>query len=159
MDILLWILAALLVAIGIAGSVLPALPGAPLVFGGLLVAAWIDDFQKVGWLALVVLGLITAATLVVDWLATVMGAQRVGASRAAVIGAAVGTVLGLFLGLVGVIVGPFAGAVIGELASRRSLLRAGHVGLATLLGFLVGTVVKLALVFTMLGIFAAAYLL
>lgn len=158
-DTLLWILVAVLVAAGIAGAVLPALPGAPLVFAGLLVAAWIDDFQRVGAVTLTVLGLLAALTFVVDWLATVMGAQRVGASRTAVIGAVIGTVVGLPLGLAGVVLGPLVGAVAGELAAQRSVLRAGHVGLATFLGFLVGTVVKLGVICAMIGIFIVAYLL
>jgi uncharacterized protein YqgC (DUF456 family) len=156
---LLWLLAIALIAAGVAGAVLPALPGAPLVFAGLLIAAWIDDFQKVGWIALTVLGLLALATFVVDWLAAVMGAQRVGASRNAVIGAALGAVVGVFFGIPGIIVGPLVGAVAGELSAQGSVLRAGHVGLATLAGFLVGTVVKLALIFTMIGIFVVVYLL
>lgn len=150
-------LAVALVGVGIAGSVLPALPGVPLVFAGLLLAAWAGDFQQVGWMPLVVLGMLTAASFVIDLVATAAGAKRVGATRLAVVGAALGTLGGLFLGLPGLILGPFVGAVVGELISHGRMQQATRAGLATWMGLLFGTLAKLALVFTMLGVFALAY--
>ena len=155
----LWILAVLLVLAGIAGSVLPALPGVPLVFAGLLVGAWIDHFQKVGWFTLVVLGLLTLLSFVVDFLATSMGAKRVGASKWAVAGSALGTLAGLFFGIPGLILGPFLGAVAGELLARRGQRQAMRSGLGAWVGLLVGTAGKLALIFAMVGIFLTAYAL
>ena len=90
---------------------------------------------------------------------TALGAKRVGATRLAVIGAALGTVLGIFLGLPGLLLGPFAGAVIGELLSHGKIEQATRAGVATWIGLLFGTIAKLGLVFTMLGLFAAAYFL
>jgi hypothetical protein len=159
MTVLLWVLVVVLVVVGIAGTVLPALPGVPLVFVGLLLAAWIDGFAKVGWLPLVVLGLLTALSFVVDFAATALGAKRVGATKLAIAGAFVGTVIGIFLSLPGLILGPFVGAVAGELISNRDLSRAGKVGLGTWIGMVFGTAAKLALAFSMLGIFAAAWLI
>jgi uncharacterized protein YqgC (DUF456 family) len=159
MTVLLWLLVVVLVVLGIAGTVLPALPGVTLVFAGLLLAAWIDGFAKVGWLPLVVLGLLTALSFVVDFAATALGARRVGATKLAIVGAFVGTVAGFFLGLPGLILGPFVGATVGELISNRDLGRAGKVGLGTWIGMVFGTAAKLALVFSMLGIFAAAWLI
>lgn len=156
-SIVAWIVAVLLVAIGIAGSVLPALPGVPLVFAGLVVAAWADDFQRVGAVPLVVLALLVLLSFFIDFLATVLGARRVGATKLAIIGAAIGTVAGLFLGLPGLVLGPFAGAVIGELVSHGKVDQATRAGIATWIGLLFGTLAKLALVFTMLGLFAAAW--
>jgi uncharacterized protein YqgC (DUF456 family) len=159
MTVLLWVLVAVLVLLGIAGTVLPALPGVPLVFAGLLLAAWIDGFAKVGWVTLVILGLLTALSFVVDFAATALGAKRVGATRLAIAGAIVGTLAGFFLGLPGLILGPFVGATVGELVSNRDLGRAGKVGLGTWVGMVFGTAAKLALAFSMLGIFAAAWLI
>ncbi len=155
----LWLLVAVLVLLGIAGTVLPALPGVPLVFAGLLLAAWIDGFEKVGWLPLVILGLLTALSFVIDFAASALGAKRVGATKLAIVGALVGTVVGFFLGLPGLILGPFVGAAAGELVSNRDLARAGKVGLGTWIGMVFGTAAKLALAFSMLGIFAAAWLI
>jgi uncharacterized protein len=157
MEAITWILAVIMVALGIAGSVLPALPGVPLVFGGLVLAAWADDFQRVGPLPLVVLGLLVLVSFAIDFLATVLGAKRVGATKLALLGAAVGTVVGVFLGLPGLILGPFVGAVLGELASHGKVEQAARAGVATWIGLLFGTLAKLALIFTMLGVFAAAY--
>jgi len=156
-NVWIWILAAVLVLAGLAGAVLPALPGVPLVFAGLLAAAWADDFARVGVLTLVVLGLLTLLSFVIDFAATLLGAKRVGATRLAIVGAALGTVAGVFLGIPGLILGPFVGAVIGELLSHGEMQKAAKAGIATWMGLLFGTLAKLALVFTMLGVFAAAY--
>lgn len=157
MGVLLWVLAVILVLVGIAGTILPALPGAPLVGIGLVLAAWADRFEKVGWFPLVVIGILTVLTLVVDFLATMMGAKRVGASGLALFGAALGTVAGLFFGLPGVILGPFVGAVVGEYLARRNHEQAVKVGVGTWIGLLLGTAGKLALIFMMIGVFAFAY--
>jgi uncharacterized protein len=157
-EMLWWLLALLLVVVGIAGSVLPALPGVTLVFLGLLLAAWIGDFQQVGPFPLVVLGLLTLMSFVIDLAATALGAKRVGATKLAVVGAALGTLAGLFLGLPGLILGPFVGAVAGELMSHGQVQQATRAGIATWVGLLFGTLAKLALVFTMLGLFALAYI-
>jgi uncharacterized protein len=156
-DVLWLVLAAMLVCIGLAGAVLPALPGVPLVFSGLLLAAWAGDFARVSGLTLALLGLLTVLSFAIDFTATALGAKRVGATKLAVLGAALGTLAGLFLGLPGLLVGPFAGAVIGELVSHGKVEQATRAGLATWLGLLFGTLAKLALVFAMLGIFAVAY--
>lgn len=158
-SVLPLVIATLMVVAGVAGAVLPGLPGVPLVYAGLLVAAWADDFQRVGWVVLVLLGMLTALSFVIDLLAVSLGAKRVGATRLAVIGAAIGTFAGLLFGLPGLVLGPFFGAVIGELLSHGRAGQAGRVGFATWIGLLFGTLAKLALVFTMLGVFAAAWFL
>lgn len=155
----LWLVAGLLVAAGIVGAVLPLLPGAPLVFLGLLVGARIDGFQRVGVVTLVLLALLTLGSFAIELWAARHGARRVGASGLAVFGAVVGGVVGLFFSLPGVVLGPFLGAFAGEYLARRNLRQAGRAGLGTWLGLLLATAGRLAIVFTMLGIFAAVYLL
>lgn len=159
---LLYLIAVLLVLVGLAGTVLPALPGLPLVFGGLLLAAWAGGFEQVGLAVIVVLGVLTVLSLVVDFWATALGAKRVGASRLAILGAMLGTLGGLFLGPLGLLAGPFAGALAGELLHRRSVLHtdvghAARVGFGTWVGILFGTALKLGLAFAMLGLFALAW--
>lgn len=159
MDIFLYVVAALLVIVGIAGSILPALPGLPLVFGGLLLAAWTDDFQQVGWITLSVLFALTLLAMAIDLIASLLGTKRVGASGLAVLGAALGTVLGLFFGLIGLLLGPFVGALLGELIAGRGLQQAARAGIGAWIGFVVGTLAKLALAFSMLGVFTLSWLI
>jgi uncharacterized protein YqgC (DUF456 family) len=156
-DFWLWLLAFGLVVVGVAGTVLPALPGVPLVFAGMLLAAWIDDFQRIGYVTLAILAAIMAASIAIDFLAGIAGAKRYGASTKALAGAAIGTVVGLFFGLPGLALGPFLGALIGELAARRDVMAAGRVAFGTWVGMLIAIVIKLSLVFAMLGIFVFAY--
>lgn len=158
-EIVLYALAAALILVGLAGTILPALPGVPLVFAGMLVAAWAGDFVHIGWATLILLGVLTVLALLVDFLASILGARRVGASRWALFGAAIGTVVGLFFGLPGLLLGPFVGALLGELLAGGTLRQSTAVGLGAWLGFLFGTLAKIALCFTMLGVFALALLL
>lgn len=156
MNVVLWIVGVLLVIVGLAGTVLPALPGAMLIVAGLVVAAWADGFTKVGVWTLVVIGVIGAASYLVDLAAAALGARRFGASPRAMVGAGLGTLLGLFFGLPGIIIGPFAGAVIGELTMHRDMARAGKAGLAAWIGFTIGMAVKVGIAFLMIGIFLFA---
>lgn len=155
---LLWILSLALIAVGFAGTVLPALPGIPLMLLGMVIAAWIDDFTRLGTVTLVILAALTALSFLVELGAAALGARRVGASRQAISGAALGTLLGLFFGLPGLILGPFVGAVAGELIARRDAQAALKVGVGAWIGFAVGAAAKLAVAFAMLGVFATALL-
>lgn len=155
----LWlILAAVLVLAGLAGLLLPVLPGAPLLFAGLLLAAWAENFAFVGWKTLTVLGVLALLTYPADLMAGAFGAKRYGASPRAVTGAVLGAVVGIFFGLIGVIVGPFLGAAIGELLTQRHLGRAGRAGFGATVGLVLGVALKLALALTMLGIYAVVRL-
>lgn len=155
----LWyFLAAAMVLIGLIGVILPALPGLPLVFAGMLLAAWTDNFEHIHWPTLVVLGLMTLLSLAVDLFATTVGAKRVGASRKALLGSILGTFAGLFFLPVGLFVGPFAGALLGELWHGREWRQATKVGFGTWLGIALGVVLKLGLAFAMVGLFVIAWL-
>jgi uncharacterized protein YqgC (DUF456 family) len=146
-----------LMIVGALGIVLPALPGVPLLFAGMVVAAAIDDFQRVGWVPLAVLGFLTLLSVLIEFAASALGAQRVGASSRAIVGALIGTVAGLFFGIVGLILGPFIGAVIGELSVHGRFDQASRVGVATWIGLIFGTLAKIAIAFAMIGVFVLAY--
>lgn len=163
MDPMIWlyVLAGVLIFIGLLGTFLPVLPGMPLIFAGMLLAAWVGDFAIIGGWTLLLLGLMSLLALGIDILATALGAKRVGASGKAVLGAALGTLGGLFFGIPGLLVGPFVGAVVGELIHLRrydqsSLGQAGKIGAATWIGLAVAAALKLAVAFAMLGIFVLA---
>jgi uncharacterized protein len=152
-----WVLAIALIVGGVIGTFLPVLPGAALVFAGMLLAAWIDDFQRVGWITLSILGLLTALVFVIDVVAAALGAKRVGASRLALVGATIGAVVGIFFGIVGILIGPFLGAFIGEVLARGRMDSAARVGFATWLGMAVGALAKIAVVLAMIGVFVTSY--
>lgn len=153
----LWLIAGALIVIGLIGVVVPGVPGVIAIFGGMLLAAWIDQFKQITALTLVLLGVLTALAFVADIVGGLIGAKRVGASRQALIGAVIGGVAGLFFGLPGLLLGPFVGAMAGEFLAQRRLDAATRVGLGTGIGLLIGTLAKIGLAFTMLGVFAAAW--
>lgn len=157
-QLLLWLLAALLIAVGFAGLILPMLPGIPLVFAGLVLLAWAENFAYVGWGTLAVLGLLALLSYAVDFLASALGAKHFGASPRAIVGAALGAVVGVFFGLPGIVLGPFAGALIAEFSQRASVAAATRAGVGALVGLVFGALLKIALAFTMIGVFVAAHL-
>ena len=150
------LLALVLVVIGLAGLVLPAIPGAPLVFAGLLLAAWAEGFAYVGVWTVVILAVLALLTYGVDFWATMFGAKKFGASKRAVVGALIGAFVGIFLGFPGVLFGPFIGAAIGELLAQRSLKTAARAGFGATIGLVLGAALKLALALSMIGIFVVA---
>jgi uncharacterized protein YqgC (DUF456 family) len=152
-QIILWLVAIILVAAGMAGLLFPALPGAPILFAGLVTAAWADDFAYAGVKTLMVLGIMAVLMYVLDFLASAFGAKHFGASRLAVIGATIGAIVGLFFGIPGILLGPFVGAVLGELFNRPNLRAAGMAGIGATVGLILGIAAKLSLAFAMLGIF------
>jgi uncharacterized protein YqgC (DUF456 family) len=158
-QILLWLLAAVLIALGFAGLILPAIPGIPLVFAGLVLLAWAENFAYVGWLTLTLLGMLALLSYGVDFLAAAFGAKKFGASSRAVAGAALGALAGLFFGLPGIVLGPFIGAVIGEFSGRASARTSMKAGVGATLGLLFGALLKIALAFTLLGVFVLDRLL
>lgn len=156
---LLWLLSVALIAVGVAGTVLPALPGTLLVLAGIVLGAWIDDFTRVGWGVVAGAAVLAAIAWVLDYVAGLLGARKAGASRQAIVGAALGTLVGLFMGLVGVLFMPLVGAAIGEWLARRDHGQALKVGVATWLGIMAGMVSKVVIAFMMIGLFVAALLI
>lgn len=158
-ELLLWLLALSLIGGGLAGCIYPLIPGLPLMLGGVWLAAWIGDYQAIGSVSLTVVAVLVVIGLLLDFVAGMLGARRVRASREAVIGAMLGSIAGLFFGLPGLILGPFIGAVAGELKMRTGVSRAMDVGVATWVGLLFGALAKLAIGLTILGIFLFALVL
>lgn len=155
-TVLLWTGAGVLTLLGLVGLVLPALPGAPLLFVGLLLAAWAEDFVYVGPGTLAILAVMVVLTYLVEFAASAIGAKRFGASGRAMTGALLGGIVGIFFGIPGMLLGPFAGAVIGELSLQRSLRAAGWSGLGASLGMALGMAAKLAFGVGMVGIYLLA---
>jgi len=159
MTTTLWIIALLMILVGVAGTWLPSLPGVPMIFGGVLLAAWIDDFQRISVFTVIVMAIFAVLGIVIDFAAAAVSARRVGASRQGIIGAAIGTLAGIFSGLWGLLFMPLAGAAVGEFIAHKDMFRAGKIGAATWFGLLLATAVKLAIAFTMVGAFIASLLI
>jgi uncharacterized protein len=158
MDLFLYVLAVALIIGGLAGAILPVLPGVPMIFGGIWLAAAVDEYNHLGWAWLVAIGAVAVLGIAVDFISGSLGAKKIGASPRALWGAGMGTTIGMFFGLPGLLIGPFAGAVIGELWSGKSILRSAHVGVSTWFGMLLGVVAKVVLSFLMIGMAALALL-
>jgi uncharacterized protein YqgC (DUF456 family) len=153
----LWfLLAAVLVALGIAGLLLPALPGPPLLLAGFVLAAWAEGFEKVGWPALLGIAALGLLASFIDFAAGSFGAKRFGASKSGMTGALIGSLVGIFFGLPGVLLGPLLGAIAGELIARRSPEAASRAGVGAALGLAIGAAAKLGLAFMMIGVFLLA---
>jgi uncharacterized protein YqgC (DUF456 family) len=151
--VLWWILAVMIIIAGLAGTVVPALPGVPMVFLGLLIGAWIGNFEIVGWTTIGILAALAAIAWVVDFLAGAAGAKYVGASSRAFWGATIGAIVGIFFGIVGMLLGPFIGAVLGELSGGSNVAQSGRAGFGAWVGMVIATAIKLAIAFLMIGIF------
>lgn len=159
LSLILWILCAVLTMTGLAGMLLPVVPGAPLLFLGLLFGAWAEDFRHVGLWTLLLLAGMAALSYVVENVASIVGVNRYGGSKRAMAGAVVGGIVGMFFGIPGILLGPFTGAVLGELSLQRTLDQAGRAGIGTIVGLALGVAGKLAIGIAMIGLFLLVRLL
>jgi len=154
MEILWFVLAGLAIVVGFVGIFIPLLPGPPLIFAGLWLIAWVDQFLHVGMGTLSLLAGLAALAWLIDNIAALLGVKRAGASMLSMLGAVIGSVLGLFGGLLGILLGPIIGAMIGEWLAVRDHAQTARVGIAAGLSFIVAVALKLGLACAMLGVFA-----
>ena len=158
-QIILWIIVIALFAIGLAGTILPTLPGNILIFAGALVYGIFTEFEEVTLWVLAALAGISIGAQVLDYVAGAYGAKRFGASKYGIWGAIIGGILGfIILNIVGLIVGVFLGAIVPEMLLGQNLREALRVGWGSLLGFLGGTLMKFVLGLVTIGIFLFALL-
>lgn len=152
-NVVVWSSAVLCIVVGFVGTIVPILPGTVMIFAGITLVAWWSDFVIIGVPVLVLTGMLVVLSLAVDFLSSVLGAKRVGASSLALWGATVGSFVGMFFMIPGIVLGPFVGAFIGEYLAQSSASQAAQAGLGTWLGLLVGTVLKVGISMAMIGIF------
>lgn len=148
-DVVLWISAFALIVVGFAGTIVPALPGLPMIAAASWLIAIVDDYQRIGGWTIAWLAFLAVVGTLVDSVAQTAGAQKAGATKGGIIGSLIGSLLGMFFGLAGIFLFPFIGAVIGELIVMRDVKFAGRVGVATWIGIIAGTALKISLAFTM----------
>jgi uncharacterized protein YqgC (DUF456 family) len=155
-NTLWWLLAAALIVVGLIGTVMPALPGTIFILGGIILAAWIDQFERITWVPITIAAVLTVLSFVLDYAAGIMGAKKVNASKDAIVGAAIGTIVGVAMGFIGVLFMPLVGAAIGEYVARRDQANAVKVGVATWLGTMLGIAAKVGIAFMMIGVLIVA---
>ncbi len=143
MEYLLLALAIILMILGIAGCLLPVLPGPPLTYLGLVVLHF-TRFADIGKNIFIIMGIVAVVVTVIDYVVPIWGTKQFGGSKYGMRGATVGLIIGLFLGPLGIIIGPFIGAVVGELIFKDDIRYAMKAGFGSLLGFLTGVGLKLA---------------
>jgi hypothetical protein len=143
MDYVLLALAIVMMIVGIAGCLLPVLPGPPLTYLGLVVLHF-TKFGPVSTNLFIILGVVAIVVTVIDYIVPIWGTRQFGGSKYGMRGATVGLIIGLFLGPFGIIVGPFIGAVVGEMLFKDDIKYAIKAGFGSLLGFLTGVGLKLA---------------
>ena len=152
-DILLLILGISLILLGIAGSILPVIPGPPLSFLGLLVLRFTDFVEPSGlenfdnklW----IFAFVAILVVLLDYIVPVWGTKKFGGSKAGAWGAAIGVIIGLFFAPLGLILGPFLGAFIGEMITGKDQKDSLRAGFGSLIGFLFGFALKLSVSFLM----------
>ncbi len=162
MEWLIWLgyfVAIVVILVGLAGTLLPVLPGVPIVLAGLIMVAWLDGFVRIGLGTLIGMGVLTLLSVIIDFLATAEGARRFGAGRLAILGAALGLLFGIFFGLIGILIGPFVGAVIGHLLGRANVDDSIRAGVGASIGVVIGTAAKFLIAIILLIWFAIAWLL
>jgi uncharacterized protein len=157
MEPFLLVLGVLIIVAGIVSLALPLVPGVAIIFLGIVVVAWADDFTRIGPMMLGALLALTLVAMVADNVAGMFGAKRAGASGWGVFGAGVGALVGLPFGLPGVILGPAIGALAFEYMKNPDLARAGKAGLGGLFGFVLAVVAKAVFGLTLVGLAIAAY--
>ncbi|MBE0677934.1 MAG: DUF456 domain-containing protein [Bacteroidales bacterium] len=143
MDYFLLALAIVLMIVGIAGCLLPVLPGPPLSYLGLVVLHF-TRFADISKNLFIILAIVAVVVTIIDYVVPIWGTRRFGGSKYGMRGATVGLIIGLFLGPWGIIIGPFIGAVVGELIFKDDIKYALKAGFGSLLGFLTGVGLKLA---------------
>lgn len=147
------VLALGLMLIGLAGSVLPGLPSTPIVLIAAILHRLYFGESSASWLVLAMLIALTVFSLVVDYLAGMFGARKMGATWRGVLGAVIGAIVGVFFNLPGIILGPFIGALLFELLGKREFSDAARAGIGATIGIVVGAVGKLACCVVMIGLF------
>ena len=147
-------LVAVLFMAGLAGSVLPALPGGVLILAGAVVHAMATGFDPIGPGRLAILALMMAVAYGLDYAAGALGVKRFGGSGWAVAGAVVGALVGLFFGLPGLLLGPLVGSLGAEYVYTRQLDASARAAFGTVIGLLVGAVAKVGLALAMVALFS-----
>ena len=152
-------LALLVMLTGLIGSLLPVLPGTPLILIAAIGHRLYFGDASASNLVLAILGTLMVVSLVFDFLASVLGAKKFGATWRGMAGALIGGIIGLFFSLPGIILGPFLGAMLFEMLGDKEFKKAAKAGLGATVGLLLGVVGKFSIGVVMMILFATSVIL
>jgi len=147
-EIIYFIIALIVMLFGLVGTILPIIPGVPIIFIAILIYTLLTDFAAISGQVIIVFAALTVLSLLLDWLAGSLGVKKMGGSAAGMIGALIGMIVGLMIpgaGLFVFIISAFAGAVVFEMMAGKESKSALKAGLGSFIGFLAGTVIKFAI--------------
>jgi uncharacterized protein YqgC (DUF456 family) len=153
------VVALVLMFVGLLGTVIPAIPGAPLIFAVAVLHKFYFGAHGASLLVLTLLGGLMILALALDFLGSTLGAKKFGGTWKGIAGAAVGGIVGLFFAPIGLFAGPFLGAVAGEMMGGRKVEESAKAGAGALLGLMIGMAGKLACCCAMIGLFALSAIL
>jgi uncharacterized protein YqgC (DUF456 family) len=156
-ELLWWLIAIVLMAIGLIGTVLPVVPGTTIILAAAVIhRIMLGPMKSIGWWSIGVLLLLTLASYALDLASGYFGARRFGATKWGVVGMIAGGIIGLFFAFPGLLIGPVIGAIAGEIIGGKRLVKAGRAGWGTLLGNIAGMVGKLVIGLVMICWFLVA---
>ena len=153
MELIWWLIAIVLMAVGLLGTILPLVPGAIIILAAAIIHQLMLPGKSLGWWNIAGLVLLTLLSYALEFGSGYFGAKRFGATRWGTFGAVIGTIVGLFFGFPGLLIGPLLGAVAGELIAGKRLVSAGRAGWGTVLGNLAGILAKLIIALAMISWF------
>jgi len=145
---------------GLAGSILPVIPGSPLVLAGALLHKLLFP-EATGWWLILVFAAAVVLAVVLEWVGGILGAKYFGSTKWGIIGALVGALVGLFFSLIGVLIGPIIGAVLFEWAfAKKEPKLAGKAGIGVIVGIVGANVTHFVICLLMIiGFTLDAYLI
>lgn len=154
MELFWWLVAIILFAVGLIGTVLPVFPGTTIILAAAIIhRLMLGPEKSVGWRTVTILVLLTLLSYAIDVVGGYFGAKYFGATRWGMFGAIIGALVGLFFGIIGLFVGPVLGAIVGEFIAGKRMIDAGRAGWGSLLGNLGGMIGKLVIALMMISIF------
>ena len=157
MELVWWLVAIVLMAVGLLGTVLPAVPGTTVILAAAIIhRVMVGPEKSIGWVTIAALVVLTLVSFALDFFAGYFGAKRFGATRWGLVGALIGALVGIFFGLIGLFVGPVIGALAGEYIAGKRSVAAGRAAWGTLIGNLGGMLAKLLIALAMISWFLVA---
>jgi uncharacterized protein YqgC (DUF456 family) len=148
-----WLIAGLVMLVGLVGTFVPGIPGAPLILAAAVGHKMYFGEKSVSFIALALLVFLTLLSLLLDFLGSMVGAKKMGATWRGVLGATIGAVVGIFFSLPGLILGPIIAAIALEMAGGRAWRESAQAGAGALLGLILGALGKIVCCVTMIAVF------